>query len=382
MNGERLKVAREAHWMTQAELSKASGVPASTISKIEQGMYRSDADRFASQLAVALDLPSSFLSDDPLPDVPAGRYRKQSKASAKLQKSVIAHAKQVAAVMAEADTRYKIRSTTLVPLDSGSPMLDNPVEIASELRELLGISQEGPVGNMTRACERAGIAVVNLPIFDLDEPLSDSSEKPEDTKHFSGFSMWPGLGGDHKGRPIILLSSVLPGDVQRATIAHELAHVYVHTRNRDVNDKTAEAQAWQIGDLVAVPLKEAREILSDGRVTLDRLKRMKLRYGVSVKLLITYCAHNGIINQEKSTSLYKQYTSRGWNKGEPFEQIRENAKFFPSVLRRMQEDGLDIGLNRLEVARIAAEGQKTPGSKGKGGRVLDWSAQRGKHSNE
>ena len=365
MNGERLRVAREAHWMTQTDLSEASGVPTSTVSKIEHGLYGPGADKFSAQLADALDMPVSYFSDEPMPDVADGRYRKQSQASAKLKKSVIAHAKQVAAVMAEADRRYPIRKATIVPIEPGQVSLEDAPAIAAELRELMGLSQEGPVSNVTRACERAGIAVVTLPVF-------ETSERSESTRHFSGFSTWPGLGADSMSRPIVLLSSTLPGDVQRASLAHEVSHIYAHTRNRSVDDKLAERQAWDIGGNFLVPIAEAREILSGGHVTLDRLKRMKAVYGVTVKFLITYCARNGIIDQEKSVSLNKQYTSRGWNKSEPVEVIREEASFFPAVINRMLADHVDVGMQRLEVARIAAEGTKVRKAR-KGGVLMRFS---------
>lgn len=40
MRGERLRCAREAHWMTQQELSAASVVPASTISNSKKQQVR------------------------------------------------------------------------------------------------------------------------------------------------------------------------------------------------------------------------------------------------------------------------------------------------------------------------------------------------------
>lgn len=362
MNGERLRTAREACWMTQTELSEASGVPASTVSKIEHGIYGAGADKFADRLADALDMPVSYFSDMPLPDVADGRYRKQSKASAKLVKSVIAHTKQVAAVMAEADGLYRIRKPTIVPLEQGQHLLDEPEVLAAELRELMGLSQEGPVSNVTRACERSGIAVVNLPIFEV-------GEKVESTRHFAGYSAWPGLGMDPGVRPVVLLSSSMPGDVQRASLAHEVSHIYAHTRNRGVDDKVAERQAWDIGGNFLIPREEARDILSGGHVTLDRLKKMKAVYGVSVKFLITYCDHNGLIDQNKSASLHKQYTSRGWNKGEPIDVVKEQAVFFPRIVSRMLSDGLDVGLQRLEVARIAGEQREAQAGRKKAGKV-------------
>ena len=348
MNGERLRVAREACWLTQAELSSMTKIPTSTISKMEKDMYGARSDQFVASLAKALDMPVSYFSDEPMLDIPDGMYRKQSRASAKLQKSVIAHAKQAATVMGEAERLYPMRKPTIEPLEHGAD-LSLAAEYARWLREAMGVSSRGPITNLTRACERAGVAVINLPMF-------ESEDKAKEERLFSGFSVWPGLGVEDGKRPIILLSSSLPGDVQRASLAHELAHVYIHTRNRQVNMDVAEKQAWMTGGYVLLPLDEAREALADGPVTLERLRRLKAAYGVSVKFLITYCDHNKLIDSAKAASLHKQYSSRKWNQREPVEVGRESALLFPSVLKRMQDDGIEIGMPRIDVARILSSG--------------------------
>ncbi len=343
MNGMRLRTAREACWMTQSELAAQAGIPTSTISKMERDIYGNASDDYVDTLADALDIPVSFLSNAPLPDVPDGRYRKQSKASAKLQKSVVAHARQVASVMQDADAHYRIHKTTLVPMERGEN-LDDSEGISRRLRNMLGLSIEGPVGNMTRACERAGVVVADM------SPVGPGGQT-EGERRFSAFSAWPDMGmGD--SRPVIIVSSYLSGDILRATIAHEVAHIYAHTRNPAIPDAIAERQAWMIGGELMIPVKEAREILGGRQVTLDRLRRMKAAYGVSVKFLITYCEHRHIITRERAVALNKQYSSRKWHQGEPVEVVKERAQLFPSVIRRMMNDGLDIGMSRSDVTSI------------------------------
>ncbi len=350
MNGERLRVAREACWLTQADLAKRSGIPASTISKIEKGMYGQTADGFVGKFAAALGMPPSYFSNDPMPDVPDGRFRKQARASAKLQKSVIAHSKQIAAVMDQADRRYRILKPTFAPLENGTD-LSKTGELANYLRKALGLGTSGPVSNMTRACERAGIAVVNVPLFENRE----SARGSEDERVFSGFSTWPGMGFGSTSRPIVLLSSSLPGGVQRASLAHELAHIYIHTRNTDVDVREAERQAWMVGGDVLLPEGDARDMLDGAPVTLDRLRMVKARYGVTVKFLITYCSRHGIVSEKRATSLHKQYSSRKWGVQEPVTVARESSQLFPKVLMRMRADGIDVGMNELDVAHLCAE---------------------------
>lgn len=336
--------------MTQTELAEKSGVPPSTISKIEKDMYGRTADRFADKFAAALGMPVSYFSDESMPDVPDGRYRKQARASAKLQKSVIAHSKQIAAVMEQADHRYRILKPTFTPLDNGAD-LTRTSELAGHLRKVLGLGSSGPISNMTRACERAGIAVVNVPLFEDRERAMGS----KDERSFSGFSTWPGMGFGSCSRPIILLSSSMPGAVQRASLAHELAHIFIHTRNTDVDDREAERQAWMVGGDVLLPESDARDMLDGQPVTLDRLRMVKAKYGVTIKFLITYCSRHEIVSAERATSLQKQYSSRRWSTREPVTVARESSQLFPKVLTRMRADGIDVGMNELDVAHLCME---------------------------
>lgn len=101
------------------------------------------------------------------------------------------------------------------------------------------------------------------------------------------------------------------------------------------------------------PEEDAHEMLN-ATLTLDTLKRVKARYGVSVKLLIMCCKHYGIIDEGRAASLFKQHTARKWNQKEPVSVKKETTRFFPSVLRRMRDDGIDIGMQKMTVDRILA----------------------------
>lgn len=80
--------------------------------------------------------------------------------------------------------------------------------------------------------------------------------------------------------------------------------------------------------------------------------RPKGTNSVSVKFLITYCQRHRIITSERATALNKQYSSRKWHKGEPVEVVKESARLFPDVVRRMRRDGLDIGMCRSDVMDV------------------------------
>lgn len=365
MNGERLRVAREACMLTQSALAEKSNVPASTVSKLEHGLYGANTDNFISAFSEALDTPASFFSDEPLPEIPDGRYRKQSRASASLKKAVVAQTTQAIATMNEADKIYKIKKLTIKPFEGDLDTADFS-DLASELREIVGASTSGPIGNTIRTCERSGVPVMMLPLYE------GGSCGNVGTKCFSAFSTWPDMGSNPCERPMISISSSMPGDAQRATVVHELAHLYIHTRNPQIDDKVAEKQAWDVTDRFLFPVEDAHERLDSAKITLQTLKRVKSVYGVSVKFLITCCKHYGLIDSERATSLYKQYTARRWNQGEPVLVQSETAQFFPSVIERMNDDGLDVGMPKINVERILKSSQQQADRKQGGvGKVIE-----------
>lgn len=59
--GERLRWARQRHVWSQADLSKLSGVPVVTISRIENNRHGLPKPSTARRLAVALDLDPAWL---------------------------------------------------------------------------------------------------------------------------------------------------------------------------------------------------------------------------------------------------------------------------------------------------------------------------------
>ncbi|CCF83021.1 helix-turn-helix domain-containing protein [Nitrolancea hollandica] len=78
--GERLKWARQRHVWSQVDLSKLSGVPVVTISRIENNRHGLPKPSTARRLAVALDLDPAWLLygnvDFPseAEDKPAGKH--------------------------------------------------------------------------------------------------------------------------------------------------------------------------------------------------------------------------------------------------------------------------------------------------------------------
>lgn len=60
-----------------------------------------------------------------------------------------------------------------------------------------------------------------------------------------------------------------------------------------------------------------------GRVTLSVLADLKATWGIAIKALVVRFQQLGVISADQATSLYKQISKRGWNRGEPVETTNE-----------------------------------------------------------
>lgn len=299
--GERIRALRHLLALTQEELAEAAGVGQSRISEIERGRLAA-GDDIIDAIAAATATPRRFFEVIP-PDVPLATLRFRKYATARRTE-----AKQVKALFDEA---YRITSELLVEAGYGGPALpfatgdvtaDDIEALAAQTREALQIGGDGPMMHVTRACERAGIAVTPL-------TLPGEEDETQKVDHF-GISYWP---APHEPALIAYFTGG-PGDRLRFTLGHELGHLVLHSRRRVVADP--EGEAHRFAGALLVPRRRAVEMLS-GPVVLTDLARMKATWGVSIQALIMRGWHLGLIDDARKRSLFIQLGARGWRKSEP-----------------------------------------------------------------
>jgi hypothetical protein len=71
-----------------------------------------------------------------------------------------------------------------------------------------------------------------------------------------------------------------------------------------------------------------------GRVTLRTLSTIKRDWGISIKALVARFQALGVIDAAQARSLYKQISSRGWNKQEPVPAGNEHAIWLAKAIGR------------------------------------------------
>lgn len=299
--GERIRALRHLLVLTQEELAEAAGVGQSRISEIERGRLAA-TDDVIDAIAAATATPRRFFEVIP-PDVPLATLRFRKYATARRTE-----AKQVKALFDEA---YRITSDLMCKAGYGGPALpfattdvsgDDIEDFAAQTREALQIGGNGPMMHVTRACERAGIAVVPL-------TLPGEEDEAQKVDHF-GISYWP---APHEPALIAYFTGG-PGDRLRFTLAHELGHLVLHSRRRAVTDP--ESEAHRFAGALLLPQKRAFEAL-ESPVVLTDLARLKATWGISIQALIMRGWHLGLIDDARKKSLFIQLGARGWKKNEP-----------------------------------------------------------------
>ncbi|MGW4425792.1 helix-turn-helix domain-containing protein [Streptosporangium sp. NPDC004631] len=328
--GERIRALRHLLGLTQEQLADAAGVGQSRISEIERGGLEATQE-IIDAIAAATATPRRFFEVIP-PDVPLGTLRFRKYATARR-----GEAKRVKALFDEA---YRITSDLLVTAGYGGPDLpfatgevsgDDIEDLAAQTREALQIGGDGPLMHVTRACERAGIAVVPL-------TLPGEEDEPHKVDHF-GISYWP---SPHEPAMIAYFTGG-PGDRLRFTLAHELGHLVLHSRRRIVADP--EREAHRFAGALLLPRHRAEEMLS-GPVVLTDLARMKATWGVSIQALIMRGAHLGLIDEARKKSLFIQLGARGWKKNEPVPVGHEE----PILVRRLLMRRYGAHISDLKIA--------------------------------
>ncbi|MFF1340763.1 helix-turn-helix domain-containing protein [Streptomyces sp. NPDC058290] len=318
--GERLRTLRELLGLTGAALSDMSGMSKSWISQVET-KAREASEEGLRAVAESTGAPMSFFYASPS-SIPRDslHFRKLSSASRVVTK-------RVQAVYAES---YRVSEDILREASYPAPPLpyatsddlepDDIEAFAETTREALRLAPDKAIPNLTRAMERAGIAVAPIVLTD------PAGEEQSLTQNHFGLSYWGGIGET----ALVTYFPGSQGDRDRFTLAHELGHLVLHTFRPHAEDPEAEANRFAAALLV--PRDRAATDITD-RLSLTGYARLKATWGVSIQALIMRGHSIGNLTDSRKRSLFVQLTQRGWRKSEPVTVGQE----FPILLWTLLE---------------------------------------------
>jgi transcriptional regulator with XRE-family HTH domain len=341
--GKRVRRLRTVRGWGQDEFAAMTKIATGTISKLENGRMPISEDLLTLISTNLGCTPGYLITDIEL----APTTRPWLRAYADASKKTVDQQVEDSTTAIEAATRLDLRfMPDNLPIFHGD-LLDPAAidDFALEVRGAAGLAEGDVVGNCTRAAERLGCVVLPMPA-ELGRHLGLSVRA----------NLVPVI---RVSRPHLSRELGIPGDRQRFTVAHEIGHLGLHaglappTSAEEASRIEKQAHAFA-GAFLAPGDAMLDEIGGmGGRVTLGNLARIKERWGISIKALVTRFLHLGVIDPDQARSLFKQISARGWNKKEPVPVGNEEALWFGKALasaKRGLDDPLRSAANDIGLA--------------------------------
>jgi Zn-dependent peptidase ImmA (M78 family) len=301
-----LTLAREARGLTRVDLHKLSGIPQSTISKIETEV-RSFSEDDVATFAEALGYPPAFFYRSEAQYGQGTVCHHKKRQSMPITKLRQIHASMNVMRMATFDLMRGVEITA----ENSFPRMEiedygSPQQIAQLVRQTWQLPL-GPIKSMTAVIESAGGVVVPSD-FGTDK-LDAISQRPAAQPLF------------------FFVSATAPGDRLRFSLAHELGHMIMHSA-------PAPDQEREANEFAAEFLMPAREIEPQLiQLTMAKLSDLKRYWKVAMQALI-YRAHDlHKITDRQQRSWFMRFNQLGYKKREPVQIPREE----PNILHRVVE---------------------------------------------
>jgi Zn-dependent peptidase ImmA (M78 family)/transcriptional regulator with XRE-family HTH domain len=320
----RMLQAREARGMTQAAVAAYTNKSPPTISKWENGAQVPEAPALTA-LAAALGVPEQFL----LRPIPATGespfFFRSNQAITKEAQSIARRRLEWLNEVSGALQDWVDWPVVTVPrLGDGDyrKLTDQDIEaFAAECRRVWKLGT-GPIENMVLVLENAGVICVR-------EELGYD--------RMDGVSKW----FENDGRPYVFLSSDKANAVRsRFDAAHELGHLVMHWNVATIDytrQPELERQAHLFAAAFLLPSETfAAEVSSP---SLDTFLALKPRWKVSVAAMIMRCKQLEIIDEAYGVRLWKNYSARGWRRGEPLDDTHpfEAMRLLPRAVNMVVE---------------------------------------------
>jgi Zn-dependent peptidase ImmA (M78 family) len=294
VNSRMIELARESRGLTQIETAAALSIPQSLLSRIEAKISVPSAellDRFAALLKYPLDF---FYLNEGTHGIGTGAlhllYRRRQGLSARTLKKIEAQVNiariQISNLLKAAEIREFQSIPTLDPED-----FDGDVERIAQSMRATWLIPQGPIENLTQTIERAGGIVIP---HDFGTDSVDATSLRVE-----------------KLPPLFFVNKNLTGDRLRFTLAHELAHLIMHT----VPHPSMEEQADRFASEFLMPGSEIRPALRG--LTLPRAAALKPIWKVSIWALMRRARDLDRITENQYKYLCMKMSAMGYRTREP-----------------------------------------------------------------
>ncbi len=320
----RMLQAREVRGLTQAALAGLTNKSPATISKWENGSQTPEPPALAA-LARALNVPEQLLLRPVLDSGDSPFFFRSNQAITREAQAIargrLAWLNELSISLQDWVDWPEISVPRLGNGDFRK-LSDADIEgFAAECRRQWKLGT-GPIENVVLAMENAGVICVR-------EELGYD--------RMDGVSKW--FASDV--RPYVFLSADKANAVRsRFDAAHELGHLVAHW-NVPAIDYTRQAELERQAHLFAAAFLMPGDTFSTEVSTpsLDTFLTLKPRWKTSVAAMIMRCKQLGIIDDAYSVRLWKNYSARGWKRGEPLDDVIpfEGMRLIPRAVQMIIE---------------------------------------------
>lgn len=321
-NPDLLRVARQLRGLQQGDAAQRLGISQAMLSRVENRLSPFSGD-LIDRAATVFGMPRTFfVQTDTVLGAPVSvhpMWRKKAAVSAR----------EMDQIVAELNVRlmHMRRLLRAVEIEATYPIPSLPVDEFESVERIAALARAqwqmpaGPIHNLTRSLEAAGIVVVH----------SDMAGSAVDGVTFSA----PGLP------PLIVLNGNQPADRMRFTLAHELGHLVMH---RTQPTQQMEEQANEFASFFLMPTQDIRPYYSR-RIDLRLLAELKPVWRVSMASLLMRARSLGLLAYNQERYLWQQFSMAKIRLGEPPELDfeRERATALPDLIQaHIQQLGYSI----------------------------------------
>lgn|GEM_PF-136576 len=293
INPKMLMLAREARGLTQLELADLAGINRSNISRFEQDEM-GFSDDVLIKLIEALKFPEHFFMQNE-EVLPPALYRRRDKVPAKVLSYIDANLNIYRLNMQRLFEAMKLEAKEIPLL----PVSENgtPAGIAQKLRKVWNMPK-GEVANVIDLIESHGIMTLAV---DFKTDRVDSRSILISNKY-----------------PVIFYNKALLGDRLRFTLAHELGHIVMHTRQALLSIEEVGHEANLFAAEFLMPEKEIQADFNEN-INLDLLARLKKKWKVSMQAILYRANDLNMLTDNQKRYIIGQFNALKIRRREPVE---------------------------------------------------------------
>ena len=321
MIADRVRQARLAAGLTLGALGEQVGVSHTAIQKYEKGGLVPSSSQLL-KLARACGVRTEYFFRTSRVELLPSGFRKHGAVGKTAQEALKLKVVGLVEKRVELLNAFPESPLLAFAVPGGLPAriasLDQIEAFADQVRVAWQLGMN-PIADLTDTLEGLGLMVV---VVDEAHP---------------GFSGLTAQARTEGGRtyPVGAVSQRWPGDRQRFTLAHELAHLLLEARLAEDIDE--EQACDRFAGAFLAPRVAVLQLLGQQRHALEwqELYVLKHEFGLSMAGWLQRARQCGVITETAHLAMVKGFSSRGWRKVEPGEPLpREHPRLFDQLVYR------------------------------------------------